>query len=330
MAHDVNAMLASLRPNSPAMVMDLVRDAGIDVGAWAIRKDGTPVATPQTNPAYCYEWSFGGDDEPRALCVWYRHITIADGRICFEGNMRYFASELDKVLYNPTSPSGVISRARSQAKRARDFDLAVQRAAFKKQPLRIILLLGDDAKTDNIGWDKSAVRYRLLDSAPWLIEQYNMNSGRFRLARADPIVVGFADVVPVEPPPRFLDQFSVPTPGDRVTVESIVRQRSPEVRRKVLERAQGNCECCGEAGFKMVNGAIYLETHHVIPLGENGPDEEWNVVAICPDDHRRAHFAVERDKLRNQLIDTLSTIYPSAQDALRSLSAARADASHTH
>lgn len=318
-SEDLSDLLASLRPNSGAMVMELVRDAGIDISPWATKKDGTPVVKPQANPAYCYEWCFGGGDEPTALCVWHGDVTIADSRICYEDNLRDFAYELDKVAISPGSPEDVVSRARSQAKRARKFDGAIQRAVFKKQPVRIIILIGDDMGTDKIGWDTSKVQYRSLDDEPWSIEQYNMDSGQFRLVRGNHATATVAQAIPVEPAPSFVDQFSIPVPVERVAVQTAVLPRSAEVRRKVLDRANGLCECCGEAGFKMANGAIYLETHHVIPLGEGGPDIEWNVVAICPNDHRRAHYAVERDELQERLIGTLTENHPQARDPLLSL-----------
>ena len=86
-----------------------------------------------------------------------------------------------------------------------------------------------------------------------------------------------------------------------------------KVRRAVLERAAGVCECCAVPGFKMDNDRVFLETHHVIPLAEGGADEEWNVVAICPNDHRRAHFGEDRPVLRDQFIAHLLKIYPAVQ-----------------
>jgi hypothetical protein len=61
------------------------------------------------------------------------------------------------------------------------------------------------------------------------------------------------------------------------------------------------CELCGEPGFLTAAGSIYLETHHVVPLSLDGPDHESNVVALCPNDHRRAHFGSDRDVLTAQL-----------------------------
>jgi 5-methylcytosine-specific restriction protein A len=324
---EVSNVLASLRPTTETMVMDLVRDAGVDVRPWAVKKGGATVVTPQANPAYCYEWSFGGGAEPTVLCVWHRNIKVAGGSICYEDNLREFANQLDVVATKKANPSDVISRARSQAVRARKFDLAIQRAAFAKHSLRIIILIGEDSGGENIGWDTAKGRYRSLDEEPWTIEHYVIDTGQFRLIRGYHAAKVVEDVTPVESAPSFVDQFSIPVPAERLEVLTAALPRSAEIRRKVLERAQGTCECCGEIGFRMVNGSIYLETHHVIPLGNGGPDVEWNVVAICPNDHRRTHFAVERDDLRDQLIATLSMTFPKAHDALQSLRASSAERS---
>ena len=76
----------------------------------------------------------------------------------------------------------------------------------------------------------------------------------------------------------------------------------------------------------MTNGSIYLETHHVFPLGELGPDIEWNVLAICPNDHRRAHYAEDRDQMRAKMVEKLTQLEPQARDALSKLSAGLAGA----
>jgi 5-methylcytosine-specific restriction endonuclease McrA len=59
--------------------------------------------------------------------------------------------------------------------------------------------------------------------------------------------------------------------------------------------------------FDIATGSIYLETHHVVPLAENGPDHTSNVVAICPKDHRRAHYAAERDEIAIRLTAILDS-----------------------
>jgi 5-methylcytosine-specific restriction protein A len=51
----------------------------------------------------------------------------------------------------------------------------------------------------------------------------------------------------------------------------------------------------------MENGERYVETHHILPLGEDGPDTPQNVIAPCADDHRAAHFAQNRVELADRM-----------------------------
>jgi len=67
--------------------------------------------------------------------------------------------------------------------------------------------------------------------------------------------------------------------------------RDERVRSAVLRRANGHCEFCHELGFRKTDGRFYLETHHVISLSEQGADRLDNVIALCANDHRRAHFS---------------------------------------
>lgn len=76
--------------------------------------------------------------------------------------------------------------------------------------------------------------------------------------------------------------------------------RDQRVRAAVLARARGRCEFCGGEGFETRDGGRYLETHHVISLAEQGPDKPSNVIALCADDHRRAHFGADWKKLQRK------------------------------
>ena len=68
-------------------------------------------------------------------------------------------------------------------------------------------------------------------------------------------------------------------------------KRDRKIREAVLTQAQGKCECCGQLGFEMEDGSRYLETHHIIEVSARGPDSTGNVVAICANCHRKAHYA---------------------------------------
>ena len=61
----------------------------------------------------------------------------------------------------------------------------------------------------------------------------------------------------------------------------------------------------------MANGKVYLETHHVVPLHEKGPDSVSNVVALCPNHHREAHHGKNRAQIREQLLAKLARLAPS-------------------
>ena len=289
--------------------MDLVAAAGIDVSAWATKRDGTPVRTPAANPNYCYEWAFGGDREPSLVCIWHGSLQAQGTLVVYEDNIRAFALKLDRIANENRNPQ-VKSRARDQARRARAVDSLLQRAFRSGSPVRVVVLEGDERDESELGWDSSRVHFRLLDSTAWFVHGYDDTSGRVRLMRG---VRYTTDV------PAFVDQFSVPEPLEKRPTAGAAYPRSAEVRGKALRRAGGVCELCATPGFKTSGGAIYLETHHVVALSEGGPDEEWNVVALCANDHRRAHFSDEREAIREALVGKLAALHPAAQTALRAL-----------
>ena len=313
------SVMEVLRPRHNEKILDLVAAAGIDVTPWGVRKDGSVVGNPRTNQTYCYEWAFGGNGQPTALCIWHKSLVLSQDVVFYQGNMRQYALELDRVAIDRSAPSDVRSRARAQAKRARNFDSLLQRAFRKSGLVRVIILEGKPRPQPDPGWDTSKVRFRALDPDFWYIHSYSDNDGSFRLVRKIPPtrILNGADILPTQP--AFVDQFSLPEPVGKHQSHGFAFDRSSEVRRAVLKRAAGVCECCSAPGFKMDNGSIFLETHHVIPLSEKGPDQEWNVVAICPNDHRQAHFAEGRAALRDRLIKYLLAIYPFAEDAFRDL-----------
>ena len=60
-------------------------------------------------------------------------------------------------------------------------------------------------------------------------------------------------------------------------------------------RAGGKCQLCGITPFLTRTGKPYLEAHHVIPLAEGGADELSNMVALCPNCHRKMHVVCDLD-----------------------------------
>lgn len=104
-----------------------------------------------------------------------------------------------------------------------------------------------------------------------------------------------------------------PTPA-RSETSSRGFLRSPEVVGWVLRRARGVCECCGrEAPFVARNGRPFLEVHHVVPLSTGGPDTVTNVAAVCPNCHRRCHFAPDADSLNEALAVRVARLEAEAE-----------------
>jgi 5-methylcytosine-specific restriction protein A len=79
----------------------------------------------------------------------------------------------------------------------------------------------------------------------------------------------------------------------------------------IIQQAKGVCEYCGELGFLLPDGNHYLEAHHIIALAKQGPDTVDNVIALCPSDHREAHYGVERVKLENEMIEIIKRRIPT-------------------
>lgn len=84
--------------------------------------------------------------------------------------------------------------------------------------------------------------------------------------------------------------------------------RDPEVRRQVVERANGRCEYCDALGFKRSDGSHFVEAHHIIHLSKQGPDTLDNVIALCPNHHREAHFGADGEAFEAKLKAKLRTI----------------------
>jgi len=60
-------MITQMKPTEHLRVYDLVRESGLDVSDWA---NYERPESPQTNPKYCYNWSFIGPDTV-VICLWH-------------------------------------------------------------------------------------------------------------------------------------------------------------------------------------------------------------------------------------------------------------------
>lgn len=84
--------------------------------------------------------------------------------------------------------------------------------------------------------------------------------------------------------------------------------RDSRIRRQVEIRSGGNCELCRKPGFERPDGSRYIETHHIIALADDGADRLSNVIALCPDHHREAHYGSRADELERRMIEVVSAL----------------------
>lgn len=328
MASELDMLLNEIKPTSKARVYDLVAQAGFDVNDWAKFAGGEKKAA--ANPKYCYEWSFTESDRLVLLNLWHDSFKSWNQEIICELNMRAFANEVARAADDPwreNRPPKVWER------RAQKLDQSIQLAYRKKLPIRVIICEGEMHDFTLGDEEASKVKKRMLDPTSWYVQSYDWNNGQailIRRARPEeqeqqPHINSTTEDMKLSPAelkrdnavnsiitddPEFIDQFteelfSTKTP-DLKRIESFVFVRSPEVRGQALKRANGACQLCGQSGFLTAIGKVYLETHHVIPLSEGGDDTLSNVVALCANDHKRAHFSADRTHLRNQLLEIAS------------------------
>jgi len=111
-----------------------------------------------------------------------------------------------------------------------------------------------------------------------------------------------------------IDDLGTDAP-ERIKSEVWSYARDPRVRDAVLRRANGRCELCEALSFIKSDGTRYLETHHIIALANDGEDRSTNVIALCPNDHREAHFGERAEELETKMILKLTitnadTVWP--------------------
>ncbi len=275
--------VADIAPKVKRNVMDLVAEAGLDVSQWSSYR-GAPAA----NPKYCYEWAFLQPGIGVVLNLWHPRCELDGEQIVQRNNLR-----VEEQAY-------LRMKRPIWARRARRIDEAVGEAIRSKLPVRVILLDGSmrDVRDSEAG--PASITKRDLDPEFWTVREYDTATGAHVLVRGG------------TEPSAFVDQFDLPPPPGgvpaRVAVSGLAYIRNVRVRAWVRERASGQCEYCGCIGFKMSGGRIYLETHHIVSLADGGLDTVGNMIALCPNHHREAHYGEDPTAFRKALLARITTL----------------------
>lgn len=257
--------LAALKPDSKPNVIDLVREAGIDVSDWS-----RPSGAASNNPKYCYEWCFE-DGERTLLNIWFENMAERDGKIVQDLNMRERAS-------SETGP---------RRRRALDFDAAVQRAFGEGREVRAMILHRPVEGTGE-------ATGRKLDPQSWHVRSYDKGTGAFTLARG----TGAAPKVGVYDPAT--QEFNEGQQRERLARH---RKRERKARAakiaQALEQGDGRLHCevpgCG-FDFLAVYGEAgrgYAHVHHLVQLSDlpetGGTVRLSDLAIVCANCHAMIH-----------------------------------------
>lgn len=271
------ADLAAIKPTAKPLVIDLVREAGVDVSDWSNYKG----ASPSKNPKYCYNWSFQRPGKLVVALLFHEDLTIVGDDIVHDQSIRLRDGRLGG------------KGATQWKKRSDELDANLQLAYRDGLPIRAIIL--DGAKRDHLDAESesSEVEKRYLDPEPWAVARYNMDTGDCVIVRGalptsatdgdDPEVEGFE--------------------GETRRLYILHRRREASIRRKKIQAALfengGVLKCeVPRCGFDFVArygeiGKEFAHVHHLKPLSE-APQEGRRILLkdlaiVCPNCHAMIH-----------------------------------------
>lgn len=307
---------ALMRPTRLDRIYDVVKEAGIDVTPWHEGRGDY-----LTNPKFCYRWAFESDTVV-LLCLWFRNFKEVDGVWTCSGNARKDQMDREAIGSDHWDPA-VRNRTKRWAKSAIQMDTVMKHAFRNKLPVRVCIVDSNEVFSSEL--EASTADFRALDPVPWNLT-YEMQTGDFKVVRGgsasaqpeatldQPLIEerpAITDVAtPLDLPEITEDSYGVGVVDqfvdnnaykDPVLVERWERERSAKVRQLVMLRSKGLCEWCGKPGFLRRDGQVYLESHHIVQLSEGGADHVSNVIALCPNDHRMAHYGEHMETMALQM-----------------------------
>lgn len=328
---------SALRPTGLERIYDVVAAAGIDVSAWHQGKGDYA-----SNPNFCYRWAFAGEKTALLCLwlhaiEWIDGAWAWDGnaRTRQAERERAGADHWDPAVRNRTkrwAKSAIqLDDVLKQAYRNK-LDVRVCIIDTRTRAAELETNSADYRGLDPLPWrltyDMMTGDYSVRrDSEPLpavtgeefettdstvVPEEHDAQEAPTAVIAADVGVdlshesitaPALPEITPTSYGVGVVDQFVIDEmQRDPVAVERFERERSAVVRQLVMARSQGRCEWCGQPGFTKHDGQVYLESHHVVPLHQDGDDTIDNVIALCPNDHRLAHYGEHRDTLAIEML----------------------------
>jgi hypothetical protein len=264
-------LLDALIPSAKQTVMSQLEAAGINVDGWRYAS-GVLLERPQSNPAYCFNWSFGNMQEGFLLCVWHKDLKEENGKVILHCDIGTHTRRLKTELARTDLDSKQRARLNQQLERSESFETAVSSSYYAGKAVRLILNLGNTREYDELAEQSSTVSERQLDTEAWFV--HSLDGGDALIVRGerrpDLAEHGLTD----DDPPAEPGQ-------DDVWREGQIRRRrgQPKFRLLLLEAYQSRCAVTGNAMPDL------LEAAHIIPHAEGADYRTSNGLLLRADIH---------------------------------------------
>jgi hypothetical protein len=146
--------------------------------------------------------------------------------------------------------------------------------------------LNDSGLADDVWWEQEVRNSVGFDWTPFV------GAAVVAELRARTAVQPAEETDPPETP-TARDNVELP-PAERQKVEIYRTLRDSAKARRVKQRHRYRCQVCAAEPIALFDGSPYAEAHHIRPLGGLffGPDEEWNVLCVCPRCHVLLDYGV--------------------------------------
>jgi 5-methylcytosine-specific restriction protein A len=269
--------LLALKPTLKPLVIDLVREAGVDVSNWSNFK-GT---NPAMNPKYCYNWSFQKPGELIVALFFHDDLAVVGNEIIHDHNIRLRDGRLGG------------KGAAQWKKRADELDENLRLAYRDGLPIRAVIL--DGVKRDHLDAESesSEVECRLLDPTPWAVTRYDMVTGDCLVVR------GALPASSTDQDDPEMEGFE----GEQRKRYILHRRREASLRIKKIQAAlyenAGVLKCevprCGFdfAAHYGTIGKEFAHVHHLKPLSESAPEGRAvalkELAIVCANCHAMIH-----------------------------------------
>jgi len=108
----------------------------------------------------------------------------------------------------------------------------------------------------------------------------------------------------------------------KIKMSKYVYIRNPYIVEQAKRIAKGVCQDCGNAApfFTQGTNEPFLEVHHIKPLSQGGEDTIENVIALCPNCHKKKALWINSIAYRPTRTDKNSMFFPCPYIAVYSIS----------